>query len=79
MEPVRWLFNMEAKEENKCKEHVDMLLDFRDELTKLCPLLKALHASGSTVVAGVADFLAEIEEAGGFMVFVFSKKVFLKN
>ena len=56
-----------------------MLLDFRDELTKLCPLLKALHASGSTVVAGVADFLAEIEEAGGFMVFVFSKKVFLKN
>lgn len=78
IERVRWLFNMPAKEENETKEHIDHLLDFRDTLTKMCPFLKALQASGSTIVAGVADFFAEVEEAGVHGICVF-QKVFLRN
>lgn len=69
---------MAPKEENESKEQIDRLLDFRDMLTKMCPFLKALQASGSTVVA-VTDFLAEVEEAGGSWYLFFSKKVFIKN
>lgn len=65
---------MPAKEENETKEHIDHLLDFRDTLTKMCPFLKALQASGSTLVAGVADFFAEVEEAGGSWYLCFPKK-----
>ncbi len=42
----------------------------------MCPFLKALQASGSTIVAGVTDFLAEVEETGGsWYLFFFQKSV----
>lgn len=66
---------MRAKEENETKEHIDHLSDFRDASTKMRPLLKALQASGSTIVAGVADFLAEVEEAGGSWYLFFPKEL----
>lgn len=78
MEPVRWLFNMPTKEENETKEEIDRLLDFRDSLTKMMPLLKALQSSGSSVLP-VADFLGEAEEPGGSWYLSFPKKKIQKN
>jgi len=66
-------FSTWHRKKNESKEQIDHLLAFRDMLTKMCPFLKALQASGSTVVV-VTDFLAEVEEAGGSWYLFFPKK-----